>query len=227
MADSGGRIDWAGYATRWKALHAGYDPDAANLPVRAWLKLTYQMARGLARLGASPALVTIIGLVVCLFVPAIAAQRGAWAILSGGLVLVAGILDGLDGAIAVLSRRVTRFGYVYDGVVDRVGEAAWLLAFWVVGTPGWLVAITVCLVLLHEYLRMRAVAAGVASAAATLAERPIRVLICALGLALAGASGFVSGALAAGAGTLAVAIWLLLGAVGFLQLFAAVQRDLG
>jgi phosphatidylglycerophosphate synthase len=221
------RLDWAGYSARWKAMHGGYDPDAANPAVRGWLKLSYLLARGLARLGASPGMITVAGLVVCLFVPAVAAQPGAWAALSGALVLLAGLLDSLDGALAVVTRRVTRFGYVYDGVVDRVGEAAWLVAFWVVGAPGWLAGLTAFLIFLHEYLRARAMSAGQSRATgATVSERPIRVLICALGLLLAGGSGAVSDTLAAGAGTLAVAIWLLLGLVGFLQLFAAVRRDL-
>lgn len=227
MVAQAARLDWAGYAAQWQALHGGYDPDAASRPVRVWLKLSYQLARGLARLGASPAMVTVAGLVVCLLVPAVAAQPGGWAALSGALVLFAGLLDSLDGALAVVSRRVTRFGYVYDGVVDRTGEAAWLVAFWVLGTPGWLTALTAFLIFLHEYLRARATSAGqLRATGATFAERPIRVVICAFGLLLAGGAGTISATLAAGAGTLTVAIWLLLGLIGFLQLFAAVRRDL-
>lgn len=219
--------DWGAYATRWKALHGGFDPDTATIAVRLWLKLVYQMARGLARLRVSPGTVTVLGLVTCLFVPAIAAQRGMWPLAAGALVTLAGVFDSLDGAVAVVTRRVTRFGYVYDAVVDRLGEAAWLLAFWLVGVPGWLVALTACLAFLHEYLRARAVAAGLSGlAVVSVAERPIRVLICALGLALAGVCGLLSPTFAAGAGTLAVAIWLLLGVTGFAQLFAAIHREL-
>jgi CDP-diacylglycerol--glycerol-3-phosphate 3-phosphatidyltransferase len=228
VAGGGVQTDWVGYATRWKALHGGYDPQTAAFPVRGWFYLTYRSARGLAHLGVSPAAVTVLGLVCCLFVPAVAAQHGRWPVVAGGLVALAGVLDSLDGAVAVVARRVTRFGYVYDAVLDRLGETAWLVAFWLVGVPGWLVALTACLALLHEYLRARATAAGLSGHAVTsLAERPVRVLVSALGLALVGVSGGLSDTLAAGAGTVAVSIWLLLGVVGFVQLFAAVGRDLG
>ncbi len=220
-------VDWVGYATRWKALHGGYDPRTAGLPVRAWLKLSYRIAKGLSRAHVTPGQVTLLGLLVCLSVPLVASQRGLWAVAAGVLVVLAGLLDTLDGALAVVTRRVTRFGYVYDSVVDRLGEAAWLVAFWLVGVPGWLVALTACLVFLHEYLRARSIAAGLSGLAAiTVGERPVRALLCALGLTFVGLGSLLSPTLAAGTGTLTVAIWLLLGLVGFLQLFAAVQREL-
>ena len=55
VASGGVQTDRVGYATRWKALHGGYDPQAAAFPVRGWFYLTYQAARGLARIGVSPA----------------------------------------------------------------------------------------------------------------------------------------------------------------------------
>jgi len=228
VASGGVQTDRVGYATRWKALHGGYDPQAAAFPVRGWFYLTYQAARGLARIGVSPAAITVLGLVCCLFVPAVATQHGRWPVVAGVLVVVAGALDSLDGAVAVVARRVTRFGYVYDAVLDRLGETAWLVAFWLVGVPGWLVALTACLSLLHEYLRARATAAGLSTHAVTnLTERPVRVLVAALGLILVGVCGTLSDTLAAGAGTVAVSTWLLLGVIGFAQLFAAIGRDLG
>lgn len=227
MATGRARVDWVGYAARWKALHGGYDPSTAALPVRAWLRASYRMACGLSRLRLRPAQVTVLGLLVCLAVPVVAALRGSWPVLAGLLVVLGGLLDTLDGALAVVTRTVTRYGYVYDSLADRLGEAAWLVAFWLIGVPGWVVALTACLVFLHEYLRARATAAGLAGLGSlTVAERPIRALISACGLALVGVTTRVSETLAVGAGTLAVAIWLLFGLVGFLQLFAAVQRGL-
>jgi len=45
--------------------------------------------------------------------------------LAGGIVvLAAGALDILDGALARATGRVTRFGAVFDSVMDRVSEAA-------------------------------------------------------------------------------------------------------
>ena len=42
-----------------------------------------------------------------------------------------------SAAIAVVGNRVTRLGYVYDAAADRISEAAWLVAFWLIGVPGW------------------------------------------------------------------------------------------
>ena len=53
--------------------------------------------------------------------------------------LLAAVADSVDGAVAVVTGRTTRLGYVYDSVADRLGEVAWLLAFWLVGAPGGLV----------------------------------------------------------------------------------------
>lgn len=220
-------VDWAAYAARWRALHGGYDPKTAALPIRGWLRLAYHTGRGLARLRFSPAVLTVLALVVSLFVPAVARQDGQWPLLAGGLVAAAAALDTVAGALAIVTRRVTRFGHVYAAVAARLAEAAWLVAFWAVGVPGALIGPTACLVFLHEYLRARATAAGLSGlAAVSLAERPARVVVSAVGLALAGACALVSPTLAAGAGTLAVAIWALLGLVGFIQLFAAVHRHL-
>lgn len=219
--------DWAGYTARWKALHGGYDPERAALPVRAWLRLSYRLARGLARAHVSPGLVTVVGLVLCLFVPAVATHHGWWPTLSGGLVVLAGLCATLDGALAVVTDRVTRFGYVYESVADRLGEGAWLLAFLAVGAPGWIVSLTAVLVYLHEYLRSRAIAGGLSGlGAVTVGERPTRVIIAAVGLGLVGAAGAINQTLAVGAATLVLAIWLLFGLIGFLQLFAAVHRGL-
>jgi CDP-diacylglycerol--glycerol-3-phosphate 3-phosphatidyltransferase len=224
---NGVMADWAGYSARWKALHGGYDPDRANLPVRLWLRMGYRLARGLARIHVSAALMTLIGLVICLFVPAVATHHGWWPLIGGVLVLVSGLCDTLDGAIAVITGRVTRFGYVYDAVANRVGEAAWLLAYWVVGVPGWVVTLTAALVFLHEYVRSRAIAAGLSGlGVVTVAERPTRVFLSATGLILAGLCFQLSATLAVGAATLILAIWLLLAIGGFLQLFAAVHRGL-
>ena len=57
----------------------------------------------------------------------------------------------------------------------------------------------------------------------TVAERPTRAIVVTAGLLLAGVGGLVSRDLAVGTVTMATAIWLLLGAVGILQLIAAMH----
>ena len=57
----------------------------------------------------------------------------------------------------------------------------------------------------------------------TLAERPTRAVIAALGLAFAGLGGLATPELAVGAVTLAGAAWLLFGLIGLGQLLVAVH----
>ncbi len=141
--------------------------------------------------------------------------------------LLASVADSVDGAVAVATGRTTRLGYVYDSLADRIGEAAWLVAFWLVGAPGALVAAGGALSWLHEYVRARAVAAGMREiGAVTVGERPTRVCVAVAGLLLAGLSGLVEVDLAAGTITMATAVWVLLAAFGLGQLLSAVRRAL-
>jgi CDP-diacylglycerol--glycerol-3-phosphate 3-phosphatidyltransferase len=127
----------------------------------------------------------------------------------------------------MVTDRVTRLGYVYDSVADRITEACWLVALYLVGAPGWLAALCGGLAWLHEYIRARATAAGMPEVGAvTAGERPTRVILAIVGLFLAGMSGLVAGALPAGTVTVVLAIWVLFGLIGLVQLAGAVQAGL-
>ena len=86
----------------------------------AWV--SEPVARAVARTGLSPNAVTLLGLVGNLGAAALAA-RGEF-LPAGIVVLVAGALDLVDGALARATGRVTPFGGVFDSVVDRLSEAA-------------------------------------------------------------------------------------------------------
>ena len=221
-------MDWNGYATGWARLHGGFDPRRAGLFVRGWLLMSYGIGRGLAKIGFAPSAVTTLGLLLCLAVPLVSELgRGVPVLVAGGLVLLAAIADSADGAVAVVSGRTTRLGYVYDSLADRLGEAAWLAAFWVIGAPGLLVTAGVGVSWLHEYTRARASIAGMRSiGAVTLGERPTRVVVALVGLVLCGVAGLISRDLPAGLVTVVVAIWVTLQAIGLTQLFAAIRNEL-
>ncbi|GAA5183903.1 CDP-alcohol phosphatidyltransferase family protein [Rugosimonospora acidiphila] len=218
---------WDQYATRWAGLHGGVDPRSGSASVEHWLRMSYRIGRLLARIKVKPSLLTTAGLVCNALVVIVTAQHRFWPIVAAGLVVLSGIMDTLDGTVAVITNRVTRLGYVYDSVADRLGEAAWVAALWLIGAPGWLAVLVGGLAWLHEYLRARATAAGMAEIGiVTLGERPSRLILIVIGLVLSGVSGLVAIDLPAGTATIVAAVFVLLGVVGLIQLLGAVQTAL-
>jgi phosphatidylglycerophosphate synthase len=221
------RAGWDRYAARWAALHGGYDPRQAPGPVRVWLRLAYRSAVRLGAAGVGPTAVTAAGVAVAAAVPLVAAWGAGWPVFAALLVVLGAVADTVDGALAVITDRVTRLGRVYDPVADRLTEAAWLVAVWLLGGPGWLVTLCGALSWLHEYLRARATVAGLRGiGVVTVGERPTRVLLASFGLALTGVAGLIDPGLAAGTATVTAVVWALLGGVGLAQLAAAVRRSL-
>ena len=116
------------------------------------------------------------------------ADRGSWR--PGVLVGLSGLLDSLDGALAISTGRASRRGFVLDSVVDRLTEAAYAGALWAAGAPGWLAVCFGALCWLPDYLRARAGQAGVAETGAlSVWERPTRVILTGLTLTGAGVLG--------------------------------------
>jgi phosphatidylglycerophosphate synthase len=217
-------VTWTEYAKAWSALHGGFDPEQAPFLVRGWVRLAWRGGTALDRLRIGPSAVTTLGLLLCALVPVVALVSP---IAAGVVVLLASFADGLDGAVAVVSGRTTRIGYVYDSVADRLGEAAWLVALWVAGAPAWLVVVAGGISWLHEYVRARAAAAGMAEiGVVTVAERPTRVSVAASGLVVGGVAGLVHAGWGSVVTTAAAAAWVALAVVGLAQLAAAVRRAL-
>jgi phosphatidylglycerophosphate synthase len=210
-------LTWDRYASRWTRLHGGADPGVGT-------RLAYRVGRTLARLGVRPAGVTALGLALSVLVPLTVRQSPAAPLYAALLVTLAAAADAIDGAVALVANRVTRLGYVYDSVADRLGEAAWLTALWLLGTPTWLAVLAGAVTWLHEYLRARATAAGMREVRlATVAGRPARAAITVTGLGLAGLAGLAARPLTVGTATLAGTVWLLFGLVGLGQLLVAVH----
>jgi phosphatidylglycerophosphate synthase len=148
-------------------------------------------------------------------------------VIAAFVVLAAAFADSFDGAVAVLTGRSSRAGYVVDSVADRLGEVAWLTAFWLAGAPGWLVVAAGTVSWLHEYVRARATAAGMPDiGAVTVGERPTRVAVAISGLLVGGVAGLVRGGWDVLVVSVAAAAWLGLALVGLAQLAVVVGRAL-
>ncbi len=166
---------------RWQVQHRAPDLDPSTTTVlRLFLTSTYRLARPLARAGIAPATVTFAGVWLAATVPALALMFPAVAAI---VCLISSLIDGVDGAVAGLQDRATRFGFVLDSVADRLAEAAFFGALVAAGghlawaAAGW------AGVALLEYVRARAAVAGLDEiAVVTIAERPTRVLCVVFGL---------------------------------------------
>jgi phosphatidylglycerophosphate synthase len=201
------------YLAAWSRWHGG--AGTSTPLVRGWLSLAYAVARPLV--GLPPVVATALGLLAAVAAIGPALAGGLWLLAAGVLVGLSGLLDSLDGALAIGTGRASRRGFVLDSAVDRLTEAAYATALWAAGAPGWLAVVFGALCWLPDYLRARAGQAGVAETGAlTVWERPTRVILTGLTTVGAGVvSGFGVADLVVTAGTAAGA---LLGAVGVVQL---------
>ncbi len=108
---------------------------------------------------------------------------------AGIIVLVAGLFDMLDGALARATGKITRFGAILDSTLDRLSEAILLVTLLAVFvkygqmTESILSAVALVGSLLVSYIRARMEGLGI-ECKAGLFTRPERVIILALGLML-------------------------------------------
>jgi CDP-diacylglycerol--glycerol-3-phosphate 3-phosphatidyltransferase len=139
------------------------------------------IARGLGKIGVTPAMVTIVGLAITVVGAAMIADGLLW---QGGFVAGFGVLlDALDGPLARYKGTASNRGAFLDTMSDRFGE----IAVWV-GLGVYLrddqVALILCLVamafsLLIPYVRAKAEAMGAEGRGGWMgrAERMIFILI--------------------------------------------------
>ena len=209
------------YLAAWSHWHGGTGTETRL--VRGWLSLAYTLARPMA--GLPPVVATALGLVVAGLAVWPAAAGGLWLIAAGVLVGFSGLLDSLDGALAIGTGRASRRGFVLDSVVDRLTEAAFAAALWVAGAPGWLAVGYGALCWLPDYLRARAGQAGVAETGEiSVWERPARIAMTGMTLGGAGVVSVLGATdLVVTAGT---AVGVLLGTVGVAQLGVSLRRML-
>lgn len=145
----------------WQQLH-GVEPSTL---VRRWLRVVLWVSRPLH---VPPWTVTVAAVLVTLVAVAVPLPVAA------ALVLLAGLLDGVDGCVALLHDRASDVGRRLDHAADRIGEVVFGVLLWRAGAPWWLAVLAVALMLAVEVLRR--------SPSVTVGERPVRVLFTASAL---------------------------------------------
>jgi CDP-diacylglycerol--glycerol-3-phosphate 3-phosphatidyltransferase len=155
------------------------------------------IAVGFGRLGLTPNHLTLIGFGIAI-VAAAAAWGEAW-LAAGVLVLVGGVFDLFDGALARATGRTSRLGAFMDSVADRAGEGVVYIG--IIAGCLWsglregvvLGAAAMAAAFLVSYVRAKSESLGFTSgtgmAAVGVAPREMRIVILALGLVLAGIGG--------------------------------------
>lgn len=158
------------------------------------------VAVGVGRLGLTPNHLTLIGFGVAIVV-AVAVAQGGW--MAGAILLiVGGVFDLFDGALARATGQATRLGAFMDSVFDRAGEGvvyvgiatACVAADFDAGAV--LAGSAMAAAFMVSYVRAKSESLGYTPgsrmASIGLAPREVRIVILTLTLALAGVSGGVA-----------------------------------
>ena len=176
-------------------------------------RLVVPLGRHLARMGATPDGLTTFGV--------LGTVAGAGVVVAGqhlvgaAVMAVATATDALDGTVARVSGRVSRWGSFYDSVADRVSDAVLFgAALWLArDDPALFVVALVALATatLTSYIRAKAESVGW-QATVGLLERPERVIILIVGI---------------GVGLLPLALWVLAagGMITVVQRLRVVRRQ--
>lgn len=157
------------------------------------------IALAFGRLGLTPNALTLIGFAIAVAAAAAAWQQ-AW-LAAGILVIVGGVFDLFDGALARATNQVSRLGAFMDSVFDRAGEgivyvgvvAGCLFAPLPEGVI--LAATAMAAAFMVSYTRAKSESLGFTPgsrmAAVGLAPREVRLVILTIGLIVSGVAGGV------------------------------------
>lgn len=168
-------------------------------------RLVERVIQPLARLGLTPNMLTLIGLLITTFTAGVIAFNHLR--IGGILVLGAGVFDMFDGAMARVSQKSSKFGAFFDSTLDRYAEGLLLLGIIIyaqlhlppqrvigsittVDLVTWLTYLAALSSLMISYTRARAEGLGLECKMGLLA-RPERVILLAGGLLIGGQPGLL------------------------------------
>lgn len=178
-----------------------------------------------------PGPVVGIGMTASLLTPVCALIGGPIILVALPLLAITALAESSYTLIASRSTSLSRRVLVLEPLAARLSETAWLLAMWFLGAPGWAVATTGALCWMYVLTRSRARQVGLRDLGmTTLGERSVREVVVALGFGAAGVIAVAGGGQyedwIGGAVTITVTGWMLLAALGLLQLVIVVSTAL-
>ncbi|ASJ00414.1 archaetidylinositol phosphate synthase [Thermococcus gorgonarius] len=143
------------------------------------------IVRPLAKIGVTPNTITVLGLLISLVGAYLFYLREPR--LAALVLLLGSLIDALDGTLARMTGKVSRFGAFLDSTLDRISDGALLFGIALGGLADWRWAfLTFMGAYLVSYERCRAELAGSGKLAVGIAERAERLLII-IAFSLAGA----------------------------------------
>lgn len=152
---------------KWSQLHSDAPITGA---VAWWLKISYRFGLIATLLRISPNVLTVLGLISA-GMSALTATTW-WAIF---FLVFSLFCDGIDGSVAIFQKRDSAWGATLDSVVDRISEAFWLYALYVIGVPAWLAIAIWSVAAFQEYARAKLSSLKIKDIGViTPAERPVR-----------------------------------------------------
>ncbi|HEX2909615.1 MAG TPA: CDP-alcohol phosphatidyltransferase family protein [Chloroflexia bacterium] len=150
-----------------------------------------QVGKFVAKSGLTPNSLTILGFLLNFPAAFILAQGQNWSWIAGGLmILFAGVFDMLDGAVAKVTGKVTKFGAFLDSTLDRYSEVVMFLGLILYFRSGpntdqyggsILVYVAIAGSLMVSYAKARAEGLNMECKGVGLLPRPERVILVALG----------------------------------------------
>ena len=151
----------------WRTLHGNANVSGI---VKGWLSISYVVVKPLSKARVTPNILTLFGLFFGVLVYANA--QTFWA---PALLVLSLICDGIDGSLAIITNKSTKWGAILDSTVDRLTEIFWVLALYKIGADLKLLLIVLLTASVQEYVRARAAGLGVSEVGiVTFAERPVR-----------------------------------------------------
>lgn len=152
---------------KWSQLHSDAPITGA---VAWWLKISYRFGLIATLLRISPNLLTLLGLVSAAMTALTATSW--WAVF---FLVFSLFCDGIDGSVAIFQKRDSAWGATLDSVVDRISEAFWLYALYVIGVPAWPAIVMWSVAAFQEYARAKLSSLKIKDiGVVTPAERPVR-----------------------------------------------------
>lgn len=148
-------------------------------------RLSDPMARLIAKTRVHPNVLTIIGFTLNIGVAILVAME--YLFIGGFLLIFSGLFDMLDGAVARITGKTSKFGAILDSTLDRFSEAAVLFGLLIyylypVSTEAVLLIFAILVgSIIISYVRAKAESLGL-KCEVGLFTRPERVILLAIGL---------------------------------------------